>query len=73
MIKATSELKQRITVQATVPVHVINTGAGGDVEIYDQDENLIETVTAPGTYTVIVFSGIKDTGPPYTNSIVDNG
>jgi hypothetical protein len=41
------------------------------VEIIDQDDVVIDTVTCGDQYQVLVFSGIRDTGPPYTNSIVD--
>lgn len=34
---------------------------------------LITTVNPGQDYPVLQFSGINDTGPPYTNSIVDNG
>lgn len=31
----------------------------------------ITQVAAPGSYPVLQFSGIRDSGPPYSNSIVD--
>jgi len=45
---------------------------GLPVTIYDQDNNVIAVVPPGGTYTVLVFSGIDDTGSPYSNSIVNN-
>lgn len=57
-----------------MPVSIINTGGdGGEVEILDQNNDVIATVEAPGTYNVIVLSGIVDNGGPYSNSIIDNG
>lgn len=57
---------------------VLNAGKGDEVsdlicepvEILDQDDNVIAEIGHGGTYNVIVFSGIKDSGPPYTNSII---
>jgi hypothetical protein len=46
----------------------------GDVIIFNITTGAtITTVNAGGSYGVLQFSGINDTGPPYTNSIVDNG
>ena len=46
----------------------------GDVRIYNSETGAtVATVNAGGDYGVLVFSGIIDNGPAYTNSIVDNG
>jgi len=48
-------------------------GSGGSVDILDQDSNVIESVPAPGTYSVIVVSAIDggdSTTGAYTNSII---
>jgi hypothetical protein len=42
-----------------------------NVEIIDQDEVVVATVGAGDTYEVLVISGIKDTGAPYTNQIIN--
>jgi hypothetical protein len=53
-------------------------------EVFDQDDlyvkitnsetsEIIARKTPPQSYPVLVFSGIVDNGPPYTNSIVDPG
>lgn len=73
MIKASIQIKNRISASAALAVSVLSDGVGGDVNIIDQNDNVIATVSAPGTYNVIVVSGIADTGAPYNNSIIDNG
>lgn len=46
----------------------------GSVRIFNLDTGAtIDTVPAGGEYGVLEFSGIIDNGPPYSNSIVDNG
>jgi hypothetical protein len=42
-----------------------------EVEIIDQDEQVVATVAGGDTYEVLVISGIKDTGAPYTNQIIN--
>lgn len=44
----------------------------GYVLIVDQDGNVIARKSLGEIYEVISFSGIRDNGPPYTNSIIDN-
>lgn len=39
-------------------------------EIINQDSVLVEQLSPGEQYQVIVFSGIRDIGPPYTNSII---
>jgi hypothetical protein len=44
----------------------------GSVIIYNRDTGAtVATVNPGGSYPVIVFSGISDDGPPYTDSLVD--
>lgn len=46
----------------------------GLVRIYNIETGATVDTRNPGQeYGVLQFSGINDTGPPYTNSIVDNG
>lgn len=73
MIKAAVQIKKRVAASASLAVSVLSDGAGGEVDILDQNDNVIATVPAPGTYNVIVVASIADTGAPYNNSIIDNG
>lgn len=43
------------------------------VLIKDQDGNTVVAVPCGDEYSVIVASGIKDSGPPYTNNVIDIG
>jgi hypothetical protein len=43
------------------------------VKIINQDSTIIKRLLPPESYQVLEFSGIIDNGPPYTNTIVDNG
>lgn len=47
--------------------------APGEFIVYDQSGNILYRFYTGQSMTVLVFSGIVDNGPPYTNSIVDNG
>lgn len=42
-----------------------------NVEIVDQDDQIIQVVAPGDTYPVLVISGIRDVGAPYTNSIIN--
>lgn len=48
------------------------TASGGNVNILDQDDNIIDTVAAPGDYHVTVLSGIQDTIDANTSTIIEN-
>ncbi len=48
------------------------TGTGGNVNILDQDNNVIDTVTAPGDYHVTVLTKIKDNIVGNSTTIIDN-
>ena len=56
----------------SVSVVIGGSGGGGEVEIIDQDSNVIDTITAPGSYSVIVFSGIDGgvASTTFSNSII---
>lgn len=43
------------------------------VKIINQAGEIIKRLLPPAEYSVLEFSGIVDNGPPYTNTIVDNG
>jgi len=45
---------------------------GGEVEIIDQNDDVIDTVEAPGQYQVTVFSGVRDTITSNVTTILDN-
>lgn len=49
------------------------TADDGTVIIYDQDGSIITRLNEGNSYMVLRFSGIIDNGPPYTNTLVDNG
>lgn len=48
------------------------TGSGGNVNILDQDDNIIDTVPAPGDYHVTVLTDIRDTIDANTSTIIEN-
>lgn len=50
----------------TVPVNECE-----NVEIVDQDDEVIQVVAPGDQYPVLVISGIRDAGAPYTNSIIN--
>lgn len=45
----------------SIPNTVVEVVEAGDVLIKDQDENILETITAPGEYHVQVLDEIVDT------------
>jgi hypothetical protein len=56
-----------------LPPGTINPGSGGIVKIINQNNEVIQSIAAPGEYKVIQFSGIIDDGNGnYTDSIIDN-
>lgn len=48
------------------------TASGGNVNILDQDDNIIDTVAAPGDYHVTVLTEIRDTIDGNTSTIIEN-
>lgn len=56
---------------AMTPMVCTPAGAGGDVTIRDQDNNVVGIVTAPGSYSVVVLNGINDE-EPYTSVMTIN-
>ena len=78
MIEVEVEIRRKLTVTADVNrkpllIEMVQKNICYPVKILDQDDNVIATVTSGGTYHVLRFDGIKDSGPPYSNSIVDPG
>ncbi len=75
-IKTTVKLPGRINVSSAAKLPVVASvgGGGGNVDIIDQDLNVIASVTAPGSYSVLVFSGISGgaANTTFTNTIVGN-
>ncbi len=56
---------------AMTPMICTPAGTGGEVTIRDQDNNVVATVTAPGSYSVVVLNGINDE-EPYTSVMTIN-
>jgi hypothetical protein len=46
-------------------------GGGGSVDILDQNDNIIDTVTCGGTYQVFVLDGIND-ATPYEDYVIND-
>lgn len=62
-----------IEVSVDFPNIIINSGAGGNVDIInDETSAVIASIAAPGQYRVLVFSGIDggNANTVYNNSIV---
>jgi hypothetical protein len=72
MISTNISVKKTVHTKATVARVQIGTSASFlPVLIYDQYSNVLASLTSGQTYNVLVFDGIIDSGPPYTNSIVN--
>ena len=70
-VTITVELVEEADVSVQIETDITIEIASGSVDIIDQDENVIETVQAPGQYQVEVLSTVHDTVDNNTETIID--